>query len=105
MEVGGEGGEYDAFIHKKARDPGLRADERGVGTALLRKGMAAAQGRHGRAVGVVQLLVDIGNTSAILWYRARGFRVVTAYTAAGARAAARRKRAGPERAPVAVTRV
>ena len=71
MEVGGEGGEYDAFIHEIARDPGLRADERGVGTALLRKGMAAAQGHQGRAVGVVQLLVDIGNT--------RVFRVVTAY--------------------------
>ena len=32
-------------------------------------------------MGAVQLLVDtVGNTSAILWYRARGFRVVTAYT-------------------------
>ena len=43
--------------------------------------MAAAQGgARTRGRGVVQLLVDIDNTDAIAWYRARGFRVVTAYT-------------------------
>ena len=80
MEVGGEGGRHDAFIHEIARDPELHAGERGVGTALLREGMTAARGEQGRKVGVVQLLVDIGNTDAIAWYRARGFKVVTAYT-------------------------
>ena len=44
MEVGGEGGRHDAFIHEIARDPELHASERGVGTALLRGGMAAARG-------------------------------------------------------------
>jgi len=80
MEVGGAGGRHDAFIHEIARDPGLPAEERGVGTALLHEGLAAARGPHGRGVGVVQLLVDIGNTDAITWYRARGFRAITAYT-------------------------
>ena len=80
IEVGGEGGRHDAFIHEIARAPGLHAGERGVGTALLRGGMAAARGGQGRKVGVVQLLVDTGNIDAIAWCRARGFRVVTAYT-------------------------
>ena len=50
VEVGGEDGRYDAFIHgihEIARDPGLHADERGVGTALLREGVAAARGGRG----------------------------------------------------------
>ena len=80
IEVGGEGGRHDAFIHEIARAPGLHAGERGVGTALLRGGLAAARGGQGRKVGVVQLLVDTGNIDAIAWCRARGFRVVTAYT-------------------------
>ena len=50
MEVGGEGGRHDAFIHEIARDPELHAGERGVGTELLRgaDGSGAGGGKDAR---------------------------------------------------------
>ena len=76
VEVGEPHGEPSMFIHEIARDPSLPEGVRGVGSAMLADALRAVHRRYGRPPQVVQLLVDVGNTEAIEWYRRRSFREV-----------------------------
>ena len=56
--------------------PEVEAGVRGVGSRLLFEAMRGFYARFGAMPDVVQLHVDVGNLSAIEWYKGRGFGLV-----------------------------
>ena len=104
VEMGEPHGVPSVFIHEIARNPSLPEGVKGVGTEMLSKALHAVHERFRRPPKVVQLLVDVGNTEAIEWYRRRTFRDVNEIVGATPiyqpSAALHRRRSGGSGAPL-----